>query len=437
MCLAAAALLTAGAARAADDAAPDPDALVQKLTSQSADEAFQAAMMLDVILRGSGAKAEDAAARVNAVREKVVTNKEVLALLSDDLGKKPVLAARLLVAIVRAQMIVTRIKKGSVVVGRVTVEGGKTEPEDVLAQMPILPEGYFAGEVGDLKRPLGFRAPGCENLDVPLDGKTGDLVYVGKSVLKALKKENSATLKGTIALDAAKTPEGATATLMMMVPPPNTPHNGYSPRSHWPQPMTVPVSKTGEFVVTGLSPSNYLLSVTADGHSQYAASITFKPGEEHDAGTITLRCTDVGYYIGKPAPKVGELKWEKDYSAALARAREEKKPILIMETATWCGWCKKLEKETLDDPWVRYALSGYVLVQAFEDKEVEDKYGCEGYPTLVFTDNAGKLAHKFSGYREIAPFLGQVAAADKKLDLSLPEELQTLVEKKIIVVGGE
>ena len=439
--LAAAALLLvgvpAGCAPVHNDPAPAADDLVSQLTSSSPDEAFQAAMTLEGQLRAGDNKAEDLAAKVVAAREKIVTTKDVLALVSDDLGKKPVLAARLLVSIARAQMIVTRMKKGSVVVGQISVEDGKADPEDVLAQMPILPEGYFAGEVGDLKRPIGFRSHGYANLDVPLEGKTGDLVYVGKSVLKPLKKEEAATLKGTIALDAAKTAEGATVTITMDVPPPNTPHNGYSPRMHWPQGVAVPISKTGEFVATGLSPSAYRVSVSADGHTPYATAVSFKPGEEHDAGTITLRSTDIGFYIGKPAPNVGELKWEKDYAAALARAKEEKKPILIMETATWCGWCKKLEKDTLDDAWVRYALSGYVIVQAFEDKEVEGKYGCEGYPTLIFADSTGKLAYKFSGYREIAPFLGQLAAADEKLDLALPEELQTLLDKKIIVLGGE
>ena len=425
-------------ASARDDrpAPPDADALVKQLSGESPAEALQAAMRLDAMLRTGDKAADETAAKVLTAKEQVIHNKDVLSLLSDDLAKKPVLAARLVAAVARAQGFVARFKKGSVVVGQVVVEGGKTDPEDVLAQMPILPEGYYAGEVGDLKQPISFRAPGCENLDVPLDGKSGELVYAGKAVLKPLKKENAASLKGALVLDAAKTPEGAVVTLSMSVPPPNTPHNGYSPRPRWPEGVTFPVSKAGEFTVTGLSPAAYYLSITADGHTPYSTNLSLKPGEEHDAGTIHLRATDVGYYIGKPAPKVEKLTWEKDYAAALARAKEEKKPILVMETATWCGWCKKLEADTLDDPWVRHTLSDYVLVKAFEDKEVEGKYGCDGYPTLVFTDSAGKMAHKVTGYMQTTPFLEQCALADQKLGVVLPQELTTLAEKKIISIDA-
>ena len=243
---------------------------------------------------------------------------------------------------------------------------------------------------------------------------------------------DAAVLKGTIVLDGGKEVEDATVTLSLSVPPINTASGGYSPRAHWPQGDKHPVSKTGEFKVEGLSPLTYQMNVTAEGHTPYHKMVTLKPGEEKDLGEVRLQTTDVGAYIGKAAPKTDKLSWEKDYAAALARADKEKKPILVMETATWCGWCKKLEADTLDDPWVRYALSDYVVVKAFEDKEVEGKYGCGGYPTLVFTDSTGKKMHQSVGYMPVAPFLEQVARADRKLGVALPAELQALADKKII-----
>jgi hypothetical protein len=437
--LAAFALLTAAAAlvRADDPNPPDVAALIKQLSVESPRDAMAAAGTLDALLRAGDKAAEETAAKVLDAKEQFVKNQDVLSLLKNEVTeKRPELAARIVLAVVRSQKMVAQFKKGSAVVGQIVVEDGKTDVEDVLAQMPILPQGYFVGEVGDLKRPIGFRSPGYSNLDVPLEGKSGDLVYVGKSVLKPLEKDEAATLKGTIALDGEKSAEGATVTLTMSVPTPNTPHNGYSPRSHWPKGVTIPVSKTGEFVASGLSPADYFLNITADGHVEHSGSVSLKAGEEKDAGAIRLFSSDIGFYIGKAAPKAEKLTWEKDYAAALARAKEEKKPIFIMETATWCGWCKKLEKETLDDPWVEHMLSGYILVQAFEDKEVEDKYGSDGYPTLVFTDSAGKMAHKFVGYRQIMPFLEELAQADQKLGVPLPEELVTLADKKIIAIGA-
>ena len=277
------------------------------------------------------------------------------------------------------------------VVGRLVVEDGKQDPEMVMAQMPILKEGYFAGEVGDLARPIAFRSHGYQNLDVPLKGKTGDLVYLGDVTLKPLPESGGSSLRGKIVLDAPKDSESPSVSLSIMVGEPNTPHNGYSPRRGWPKPLELPVSKEGEFSATGLSPARYYLSISAKGHVDTSKMMSFESGKLLDVGTIHLRSTDLGLYVGKPAPKAKELAWEKDYPAALKRARDEKKPMLVMMTATWCGPCKLLEKETLSDPWVRHFLSGFVVVKAYEDKDVEEKYGLNGYPTLVFTDPAASL----------------------------------------------
>jgi hypothetical protein len=68
-----------------------------------------------------------------------------------------------------------------IVVGQVTVEGGKLDPTMVLAQMQILDEGYFAGEVGDLKKPLMFRAHGYEEKAVTFKGKEGEVICLPTS----------------------------------------------------------------------------------------------------------------------------------------------------------------------------------------------------------------------------------------------------------------
>ena len=128
-----------------------------------------------------------------------------------------------------------------------------------------------------------------------------------------------------------------------------------------------------------------------------------KPGQERDAGTIRLRCEDLGFYIGKPAPKAAELAWEKDFPTALEKARSTRKPLMVMMTATWCGPCKHLESQTLSDPWIRHFLSGFVVVKAYEDRKVEETYGLQGYPTLVFTDSNGRAAYTSVGYNRRCP----------------------------------
>jgi thioredoxin-related protein len=71
-------------------------------------------------------------------------------------------------------------------------------------------------------------------------------------------------------------------------------------------------------------------------------------------------------------------------------------------------------------------------VKAYEDREVEQQYGLNGYPTLVFCDNSGEQVHKTVGYQPPYSFATQCAKAIKGLEAKLPAELQVLIEKEII-----
>src|SRR5262245_35677559 len=134
-------------------------------------------------------------------------------------------AAELWLQCLRAHLVATTLGKGAVAIGRVVVDDGKLDPEMVLAQMPILQGGYFASEVGDLAKPIRFRAPGYEEVEVPFTGKVGPIVDVGTVVLKPLSPDNAGSLKAQLVLDI---PERGppTVKLSMMVPRGNMPYFG-------------------------------------------------------------------------------------------------------------------------------------------------------------------------------------------------------------------
>jgi hypothetical protein len=68
----------------------------------------------------------------------------------------------------------------------------------------------------------------------------------------------------------------------------NTPNGAY-PRGHRsPRPITVAVSKSGEFKATRLSPTDYSFDISAPGYLSQSGSFTLKPGETHHAETIAL-----------------------------------------------------------------------------------------------------------------------------------------------------
>ncbi len=124
-------------------------------------------------------------------------------------------------------------------------------------------------------------------------------------------------------------------------------------------------------------------------------------------------------------PSTESLPWEKDYPSALARAKAEKRPILLMLTATWCGPCRILESQTLVDPAIRDGMKEFVWVKAYEDKELNARFMSLGYPTVVFIDAENeKVLSRIHGHQEVPPLLKRIIAVRTAANLPLTPEMQ-------------
>jgi thioredoxin-related protein len=120
------------------------------------------------------------------------------------------------------------------------------------------------------------------------------------------------------------------------------------------------------------------------------------------------------------------MEWMTDLPAAQAKAKEEKKVVLVDFTGSdWCGYCIKLHKEVFSTKEFQdYADKNLVLVeldfpqkkkQSSElkkaNKELQDKYKIEGFPTVTVLNTEGKELGREVGYDGSSP-----AAYIKKLD---------------------
>jgi thioredoxin-related protein len=104
----------------------------------------------------------------------------------------------------------------------------------------------------------------------------------------------------------------------------------------------------------------------------------------------------------------GELIWEKDTATAFAKAKAEKKNVMLMVEAIHCRWCKKMKQETLSDKEVQKRLQSYILVKILRSDEEAMKILPESYypaPTTFFMTSDGEIIEKAIGYFEAEDFI--------------------------------
>lgn len=104
--------------------------------------------------------------------------------------------------------------------------------------------------------------------------------------------------------------------------------------------------------------------------------------------------------------------WEADLASALSKAQSERKLVMVDFYTDWCRWCQRLEATTLADPAVAEAVrSHFVPVRLNAEtagKEDAERFGVEGYPTVLFLEASGREIYRISGYLEPEDFLKEL-----------------------------
>lgn len=132
-----------------------------------------------------------------------------------------------------------------------------------------------------------------------------------------------------------------------------------------------------------------------------------------------------------PAPAASSAHAPAPLDAVFARARTEKKPVLLDFTAVWCPPCQQLRAEVLEDPADAPELAGVLVAAVDVDRPeswtVKDRYKVGGYPTLVLIDADGQEIDRTVGYNGEADFkawLSEAVGGSRRLSaLPAPESL--------------
>ncbi len=136
-----------------------------------------------------------------------------------------------------------------------------------------------------------------------------------------------------------------------------------------------------------------------------------------------------------PLLAADQTEWLTDLAKAQARAKAEKKLVLMEFTGSdWCPPCKQLHKTVMTSPeFEAYARTNLVLVEVDfpqthpqseelkkANRDLAQRFGIEGFPTVIVLDGNGKQLSKEVGYGGEQPdeFVAKIEKLRKKAQQS-------------------
>jgi thioredoxin-related protein len=96
----------------------------------------------------------------------------------------------------------------------------------------------------------------------------------------------------------------------------------------------------------------------------------------------------------------GNINWY-SYKEGMVTGRIEKKKVFLHFYANWCGYCRKMAKDTFQDPSVvSYLNENFIAIRVDFDKENEiaSRYGVRGLPSTWFLTQTGERIGNVPGY---------------------------------------
>jgi thioredoxin 1 len=109
----------------------------------------------------------------------------------------------------------------------------------------------------------------------------------------------------------------------------------------------------------------------------------------------------------------GKLPWfEGTYEDALQEAKSKNKLVFIDLWTTWCGWCKRLDKDTYSDDSVAAEMKDIVCFNIDAESKagvpLAKKFNVRGYPALILLSPDGSYRDQIGGYLKPEEFKREI-----------------------------
>lgn len=131
---------------------------------------------------------------------------------------------------------------------------------------------------------------------------------------------------------------------------------------------------------------------------------------------LSLFCAAVALLaMTSSAHAAEEIPWSTNIEASLQQARASGKPVLMEFTASWCVYCKRMEKTTFVDPQVVQTVQQNfvaVRVDADQNKAIVADLAIKGLPAILIVSPDLQIIERISGFQTpeaLVPKLQNVA----------------------------